>query len=228
MTVAQIDSSLYDAILFDIDGTLIETDNRWATMLATRLAWVKRLLPRADVVSFSHAVVMGIETPGNYAIAGLERLGLAKYLGELGDRVRRSKGLATQAEQELVRGTRELLAELQPRFLLAVVTTRARPEANAFLTKLDLARYFPVVITRQDVMRMKPHPEPLLKAAAGLGVSPKRCIMVGDTSIDMRSARRAGALAVGVLSGFGTRAELLRGGAQVIIEYAADLALLLH
>jgi phosphoglycolate phosphatase len=51
--------------------------------------------------------------------------------------------------------------------------------------------------------------------------------MVGDTSMDMRSARRAGALAVGVLSGFGTRREMVRGGAQIILETAAELLPLL-
>ncbi len=227
MTVHQIDASRYDAILFDLDGTLIETDNRWAEQLAQRLQWIRRLRPTTDVEALSHALVMSIETPGNYVVSLLERLGLARYLNGIGDRIRRSKGLATQEGHEVVAGSLALLEALQQRFQLAVVTTRARPEAHAFVTGLDMERFFPVVITRQDVLRMKPHPEPLLRAAALLGVSSTRCIMVGDTSMDMRSARRAGALAVGVLSGFGTRAELERGGAQIILDKAADLAALL-
>lgn len=228
MTQQAIDASRYDAILFDLDGTLIETDNRWAGQLAQRLQWVKRLHRGADIEALSHMLVMSIETPGNYAVALLERLGLARYLSGIGDRIRRSKGLATRDGHEIVSGTLELLQALQPRFQLAVVTTRARPEALAFVAGLGIDHFFPVVITRQDVLRMKPHPEPLLKAAAQLGVSSTRCIMVGDTTMDMRSARRAGALAVGVLSGFGTRGELERSGAEIILDRAADLAALLR
>jgi phosphoglycolate phosphatase-like HAD superfamily hydrolase len=225
---AHLDASLYDAVLFDLDGTLVETDNRWAKQLESRLAWLKRVSPRTDLETLSHTLVMSIETPGNYVIAALERLHLAKYLSGISDHVRRSKGLATQEGHEIVAGSVVLLDSLQKRFRLAVVTTRARPEARAFIEGLGLARFFPVVITRQDVLRMKPHPEPLLKAAAQLGVSSTRCIMVGDTSMDMHSARRAGALAVGVLSGFGTRRELERSGAQVILPFAADLEGLLR
>ncbi|MEN6478978.1 MAG: HAD family hydrolase [Anaerolineales bacterium] len=227
MSLAHIDAGHYDAVLFDLDGTLVETDNRWAKQLEDRLSWLKRLCPRADLEELSHSVVMAIETPGNYGIAMLERLGLAEALNGVSDRIRQSKGLATKDGQEIVQGSVALLEALQPRFRLAVVTTRARREASAFIQGLGLTRFFPVVITRQDVLRMKPHPEPLLKAAALLGVSPTRCIMVGDTGTDMRSARRAGALAVGVLSGFGTKRELERGGAQIILPYAADLAPLL-
>ena len=50
---------------------------------------------------------------------------------------------------------------------------------------------------------MKPHPEPVRKAALRLGVSVQHCLMVGDTTMDMAAARRAGAWAVGVLSGLG-------------------------
>lgn len=227
MSNLHIEADRYDAVLFDLDGTLVETDNRWAKQLEAKLAWLKRLSPGANLEELSHSLVMAIEMPGNYGIAMLERLGLAEALNGVSDRIRQSKGLATKDGHEIVQGSVALLEALQPRFRLAVVTTRARREAIAFVEGLGLARFFPVVITRQDVLRMKPHPEPLLKAAAALGVSPTRCIMVGDTGADMRSARRAGALAVGVLSGFGTRHELERGGAQIILPYAADLALLL-
>jgi phosphoglycolate phosphatase len=50
---------------------------------------------------------------------------------------------------------------------------------------------------------MKPHPMPLRLAADKLGVKPEQCIMVGDTSVDMRAGKAAGALAVGVRCGFG-------------------------
>jgi phosphoglycolate phosphatase-like HAD superfamily hydrolase len=166
---------------------------------------------------------MASETPTNYFMSLLEHLGLGSSFFGLADLLRRSKGLATRQDSELVEGSGALLEVLEGHYGLAVVTTRARPEAYAFIQHAGIERFFPVVITRQDVLRMKPHPEPVRKAAALLGVNPEECLMIGDTVPDMRAARRAGAIAVGVLSGFGERPELERAGAQLILERAAQI-----
>lgn len=218
-----------DAILLDLDGTLVETHNRWPEMVAQRLAPLEHLFRRLripirlDTEALARKLVMGIEMPANYAISIVEHLGLDSNLMGLGDRIRRSKGLATRNESLLLLGSQRLLETLQGHYALAVVTTRARPEAHAFLAESRLDRFFEVVVTRQDVFRMKPHPAPILRAAEGLGVAPDRCLMVGDTSMDMRAARRAGAVAVGVLSGMCTREELERGGAHLILDRAVEL-----
>ncbi len=212
-----------EAILFDLDGTLVETDNRWARLLAGKLRALRKVFPCLDVNALARRIVMAIETPSNYAISSLEHLGLGHLFLGLADRIRRSKGLATREASEPVEGSEALIQALKGRYKLAVVTTRARPEALALLGHLGLAAHFGAIITRQDVWRMKPHPEPVYKAARLLGVPPSRCLMVGDTTMDIRSARRAGAYAVGVLSGFGERKELERAGAHLILDRAAGL-----
>ncbi len=211
------------AFLFDLDGTLIESDDRWVATLATHLGSLARFSRRHDAESLARTLVMAIETPTNYAMSALEHLGIGSSFFGLADRLRRARGLATREVSETVRGSEALLETLATRFKLAVVTTRARPEAYAFLEGSGLERFFPVVITRQDVLRMKPHPEPVRTAAGMLQVAPEACAMVGDTAADMRAARRAGALAIGVLSGFGRRHELERAGADLILDYAQDL-----
>ncbi|MHB0858876.1 MAG: HAD family hydrolase [Anaerolineae bacterium] len=211
------------AVLLDLDGTLVETDNRWATVFSARLQPLRKIFPRMDCDGLGRQIVMGIETPANYAISLAEHLGLGGSFFGLADKVRRSKGLATREASQLVEGTIPLLQALRSRYELAVVTTRARPEAFAFVTQAGLGGYFRAVITRQDVLRLKPHPEPVRKAAALLGVKPQQCVMVGDTTMDILSARRAGALAVGVLSGFGQRAELERAGSDLILGRACEL-----
>ena len=65
---------------------------------------------------------------------------------------------------------------------------------------------------------MKPHPEPVKTAAKLLGVPAGACLMIGDTINDILAARRAGAYAIGVLSGFGERRELERAGADLILD----------
>ena len=213
-----------DAVLFDLDGTLIETDNRWARIAAERLASLRRILPRLDPEALGRRLVMASESPVNYAMSLLEHLGLGSSFLGLADLVRRSKGVATRDSAVLVQGTMELLEALQQQYRMAVVTTRARAEAQAFVERAGLKRFFRVMITRQDVWHMKPHPEPIRRAAARLGVAVERCLMVGDTAMDIRAARRAGAYAVGVLSGFGEQRELEHAGAHLILDYAVQLS----
>jgi len=222
----QVRDSLFDgvrAVLLDLDGTLIETDNRWASVMAQKLEFVKRLFPKADSEALGRSLVMAIETPVNYVMLLCEHLGLGSSFFGLADRLRRSKGLATSERSALVPGTEKLLNALRTRYALAVVTTRARPEAYAFIEQASLSAYFRAVVTRQDVWRIKPHPAPVNKGAELLSVMPSQCIMVGDTTMDVRAARRAGAFAVGVTSGFGTRDELERAGAHLVLDRAVQL-----
>ncbi len=212
-----------EAFLFDLDGTLVETSNRWAERLSASLSGLERLVPRFDARAVARRVVLGIEMPLNYAVAGAERLGLGEVTRGLGDRVRRSKGLATRDGGTPIEGVVDLVRDLAGRYALAIVTTRARREAHALLETLGVGDVFRVVVTRQDVWLMKPHPQPVLAAARDLGVRPSACVMIGDTVTDVRSARRAGAFAVAVLSGIATHEELDGAGAQLILGSAADL-----
>jgi phosphoglycolate phosphatase len=70
---------------------------------------------------------------------------------------------------------------------------------------------------------LKPDPAPALAIAAELGVTAAACAFVGDTSIDMLTARAAGMFAVGALWGFRDAAELLESGADVLISSPAEL-----
>lgn len=81
---------------------------------------------------------------------------------------------------------------------LGVVTGKGRRSALISLQRLGLDRYFPVVITGDDVSRPKPDPEGILLAMRQLGAEPGNTMYVGDSSADIRAARAAGVTAVGV------------------------------
>jgi len=70
----------------------------------------------------------------------------------------------------------------------------------------------------------KPFPDPVLWAAGQMGVEPENCLMVGDTTVDVRAGNAASAQTIGVLCGFGERAELLRLGADMILATTPELA----
>jgi phosphoglycolate phosphatase len=93
----------------------------------------------------------------------------------------------------------------------------------AFVERFGLQDCFATIVTRQDVRRLKPHREPIIRAARELGYSPEQCIVVGDTTVDVQSGKRAGAMTVAVLCGFGERAELERLEPDMVLDTTADL-----
>jgi HAD superfamily hydrolase (TIGR01509 family) len=213
-----VDFDAVEAILFDLDGTLIDTDDtliaRWERRL-DRLAW---LFPNRDPRPFLRRALMHAETPGNTFVSALDVLYLDRLLHGLSERLYRARGLATPSTVAPIAGADQLLTALATRYPLALVTTRIRRQAEALLAASGLPPVFKVIVGALDVRRMKPHPEPILRAAELLAVPPERCVMVGDTRVDMKAARAAGAWAVGVLCGFGERDELERAGAHLILE----------
>jgi HAD superfamily hydrolase (TIGR01549 family) len=212
-----------DAVLFDLDGTLMDTDDQAVDALARRLQWMRLPHPHR----LARRLIMASETPGNALITLVDILGLDAPLTGFTDWLRRLRGLRTQADFRIIAGAGEMLAELNGRYRLAVVTTRGLNEAETFLTQYNLHDLFDVLVTRESTWRLKPHPAPIQHAARLLDVPTERCAMVGDTTVDMKSARRAEAWAVGVLCGFGEREELERASAHVILEHTAQLASLL-
>jgi phosphoglycolate phosphatase-like HAD superfamily hydrolase len=110
---------------------------------------------------------------------------------------------------------------------MAVVSARDELSTLTFLRRAGLRNYFGVVVTALSAPYTKPFPDPIRLAAHQLGVAPEACLMVGDTTADIRAGRAAGAQTVGVLCGFGQQAELKRAGADVIIPGTSDLRSLL-
>ena len=120
------------AILFDLDGTLVHTENRWAVKYARKLAFVRKLSPRLDPQTLGRGLVNITEMPVNYLLLVCEHLGISTSFFGLADRLRRSKGLATRGESALIPGSLRLLQSLG-NYRLAAVTTRAQREATAFI-----------------------------------------------------------------------------------------------
>jgi len=135
--------------------------------------------------------------------------------------------LCTRENFRMISGVGDMLPALGERYKLAVVTTRDRRDSEAFLDQYGLRDLFEALATSESTWRLKPHPAPVRYAAKQLGVPVERCVMVGDTTVDVKSARRAGARAVGVLCGFGEREELERAGAHVILAHTPQLTSLL-
>ncbi len=218
-----LDIPRLQAICFDIDGTLSDTDDRWIQQFERLLRPLRWLFPRGDTSRFARWVVMGMDAPGNWAYNLLDRLGLDDEAGRLISALSRQRKDRPN-KYLIVQDVSEMLAGLHRRWPLAVVSARGERSTLAFLDQFTLRPYFHTVATALTCEHTKPFPDPIRWAAGEIGVPPEACLMVGDTVVDIRAGKAAGAQTVGVLCGFGSHRELARAGADLIIESTADLA----
>ena len=168
-------------------------------------------------------LVMGLEDPGTFLYGIPDRLGFDDHLSRI------NNALASLAREKksknhlLIDGVEQTIKKLHSIYPLAIVTARGQRSTLDFLEHFDLSRYFQVIVTAQTCRYTKPFPDPLFFAAQQLSVSPTDCLMVGDTTVDIRAGKAAGAQTIGVLCGFGELDELSRLGADMLLPSTADL-----
>jgi phosphoglycolate phosphatase len=218
-----LDPARLRAVLFDLDGTLADTDDEYIARVEKYLRPFKWLFPQRNPRPFLR---WGLTT----AISPLNTLMMMPDLLHLDEAlVKVSNWIADRLDQQakghfvLMDGVEPLLAELSARFPLGIVTARPERGTLLFLEQFNLSRYFSVVAHAQSAIHTKPFPDPLRWCAERLNVAPEHCLMVGDTAVDILCGRSAGAQTAGVLCGFGARAELERYGADLILEHTLDL-----
>jgi N-acetyl-D-muramate 6-phosphate phosphatase len=218
-----LDISRIKAICFDVDGTLSDTDDKWISSLEQRLRLFRWMFPRGDSRAFARWAIMCTETPGNLVYHLLDRANLDIYVGRLYNSLSRSRMGKKPRGFWVVKGVQETLCTLNQHYPLAVVSARDQAGTEAFLEQFQLQGYFRAVASAFTCRFTKPFPDPVVWAAAQMGVAPENCLMVGDTTVDIRAGRAAGAQTIGVLCGFGQEKELRKAGADLILPHTAML-----
>ncbi|MBO6576173.1 MAG: HAD family hydrolase [Rhodothermales bacterium] len=208
------------ALCFDVDGTLADTDDYAVARVANILQRVP-LMSARRAARVARQIVMGAESPVNAAYGWLDRMGLDGTLASIKGT---NEPLPDDHEPHaMVPDVKEMLDILVKRYPMSTISTGSGPRVEAFLEHYQVRDHFTCVVTAQTTPRMKPFPDPLFHAAKAMGVSPEQCLMIGDTTVDMRTAVAAGAQSVGVLCGFGKEDELRRRGAGLILKTTSDL-----
>jgi HAD superfamily hydrolase (TIGR01549 family) len=223
-----LDITRIHGLCFDVDGTLSDTDDRYVQKLAGWLQPIRFLLPGGDTFKIARKIVMVTETPATLFFGIPDRLGLDKELSKIGDYFYRQRLRRQEKPFTLVPGVGEMLEGLKSSYHLSIVTARGQRSTDLFLDQFNLKSHFEVIASAQTCRHTKPYPDPVIWAAKGMGVPVGRCLMIGDTRVDMVAAKSAGAQAVGVLCGFGTREELIEAGADMIVENTSDLTKILQ
>jgi phosphoglycolate phosphatase-like HAD superfamily hydrolase len=214
------DPATLDAILFDMDGTLIDTDDTDVARWARRASRVYEKPERA--AQAGRQIVMAVETPVNGLFTVLDFVGLDTPAVRL--MIALNGGTDQPESIPAIAGAPDMLRRLAERYTLGVVSTRTSAESGRYLTEMGIRDLIAVIAGRDSTWRIKPHPQPVKWAAQQLGVDPMRTLMVGDTTVDIKAGIRAGSWTCAVLCGYGRRAELERAGADLILNTTAELA----
>ena len=176
------------AVLFDLDGVLIDSADAWFQVLNDALKDFK--LGPLSRKNFEKRFGFPIERD-------LEDLFIGKTEKEVVKRYdkyfRKRKDLV-----KLFPNVAEILEDFRSRKLkIALISNSTRAIVNSIINNYKLRKYFDVVIAMEDVKHRKPAPDSVLKACRLLKVKPQNAIFIGDTIIDMTAGKRAGCVTVG-------------------------------
>lgn len=185
-------------VVFDLDGTLIDSSRDLATAVNRAL---ERVAPGAPRLS-DDAVRSFIGSGAGVLIArSLARAGLPCTAEEVLPVFLEEYAACLLEETRLYPGTVEALDRLRDR-TLAVLTNKPGDMSRTILTGLGVADRFFRIYGAGDVSARKPDPAGLNRLAQEAGVEPGDTVMVGDSAIDVRTGRAAGAWTAGVTYGF--------------------------
>jgi N-acetyl-D-muramate 6-phosphate phosphatase len=211
------------ALCFDVDGTLSDTDDQYAQKVTPYLPRVLFSNPEQT----ARRLVMWVESPGNALLGYADKIGVDHEMGAFIDWFYRSRP-NTHKNFLLIPGVDEMLAYLKGRYPMAVVSARHEKSTMRFLEQFDLVKYFDAIITGLSAPHTKPFPDPIFMAAEKMSVKAYECLMIGDTTVDIRAGKSAGAQTVGVLCGFGEEKELKDMGADLILSNTHQLVEVLN
>ena len=210
-----------DAVIFDLDGTLVDT-------VETRIdAWLETFM-EVDLPATRDILVPLIGLDGRRlareiaALAGRpidfdQSESIDKLSGEIYER--------RNADPKPLPGVRELVDAIEARGLKwSIATSSRKDQVQTSVKALGLDRE-PSIVDASHVEHAKPEPDLLLRAAEELSVDPGRCWYIGDSTWDMVAAVAAGMIPIGVTAGSAVdRAALTSAGAAAVVTTLTDIA----
>ncbi|WP_121663512.1 pyrophosphatase PpaX [Metabacillus litoralis] len=203
-----------NTLLFDLDGTLINTNELIIeSFLHTLHSYYPDQYKREDVLPF-----IGPTLYDTFNSINPEKV---EEMVKVYRKFNHEQHDVLVKEYETVFETVKTLKEKG--FKLGIVTTKIRATVNMGLTLTKLDQFFDVVVTLDDVENAKPHPEPVLKALEQLGSKPEEAIMVGDNHHDVEAGKNAGTKTAGVAWSIKGRDYISSHNPDYLLETMSDL-----
>jgi HAD superfamily hydrolase (TIGR01509 family) len=204
------------AVLFDVDGTLIDTNYLHVFAWLGAFQAVGHPVEGSDV---HRAIGMG-------APQLLERLLGPETARRVGDAAREEHRARYKETFPLMRrfeGAGDLLRAVAARATVVLATSASPEELSALRETVDADDVIAAITSAEDVEAAKPQPDLVQVALERAGVPADRAVFVGDTVWDVEAARRAGVVCVALLTGGISRSELIEAGAVAVYRDTAEL-----
>ena len=181
-------------ILFDLDGTLIDSTEAILESFHNSFKVHNFPSPKDEAIK----ALIGYPLDEMYASLGVDEDSVWDFVATYKEHYR---VISTQ-KTLLLPYAREAVEEASKIATLAIVTTKTGKYSQLLMEHFNLMQYFEVLIGREHVIKPKPDAEPILKALEQLGSQDTDIWMIGDTKLDLISAKNAGVNAIGVMSGY--------------------------
>ena len=206
--------SQFKAILFDMDGTLVNTEPLHEEAWHATLAQLNLQFPSDWFNHYTGSTdrILITDVAKHYNLD----LDVDELLTEKKNRFLEMAKTRSQAFD----GVNEGLSLLQDKYELALVTSSSSQGAKRVLDATSLFPFFKTIVTFDDVEKHKPDPEPYTKAVQFFGLHPNECIAIEDSVSGSKSAKAAGCFTLGVLNS--VKAEKL-GSADRIFNTTQDV-----
>lgn len=212
----------FGGVIFDMDGTLLDTIDDLANSMNRVLE--RHGYPMHPVDAYRYFVGEGMEMLVRKAlpIGRDDRKTIAECLAAM----HKEYGRGWADRSKLYPGIRELLDFLEGQKIPKAILSNKPDGFTKTMTKAFLSEWtFCEVRGESPSTPRKPNPAAALEIASGMGHKPENIVYIGDSSIDMQTASRAGMYSVGALWGFRTADELKSNGARVLVERPEDAIL---
>lgn len=216
----------FRAVIFDLDGTLLDTLEDIADS-ANRVLAVRGFPPH-DLDAYRRFVGEGVTVLMRRAVPP-ERREDESLIRDCVEAFREDYGRNWKTKTRPYEGVMEMLTALSARGVkIGVLSNKPDDSTRICAAELLPGIPFEAVMGQREGIPPKPDPAGALEIARTMGVAPAEVLYAGDTPIDMETAIRAGMFAVGVLWGFRSKAELANAGAQVLITHPGQMLALLQ
>jgi len=181
-------------ILFDLDGTLIDSTEAIVESFHHSFKIHKHPSPKDEEIT----ALIGYPLDIMFGELGVEKSCVWDFVDTYREHYRK---ISTQ-KTILLKNAKEAVLQASELATLGIVTTKTGKFSRILMEHFELMQYFEVLIGREDVEKPKPDAQPILKALEALAMSDKDIWMIGDTKLDLISAKAAKVNSIGVLSGY--------------------------